>query len=92
MYPKKEWKLVSIEKSTRDGKKYKATIENKKSKKQVSIHFGSTAHQHYKDKKGLYSHLDHNDKERRKRFQNRFRSRYNPNEYSATYFSWAILW
>ena len=30
------------------------------------IHFGDNRYQQYKDKIGIYSHLDHNDKERRK--------------------------
>ena len=29
------------------------------------IHFGDARYQQYKDKIGLYSHLDHNDKKRR---------------------------
>lgn len=88
-YPKKDYKLIDIIPSSRKNKKYKATIKHYTGET-VSIHFGDSRYQQYKDKIGHYSHLDHNDKERRKRF--RARHKYNKDEYSPTYFSWTYLW
>ena len=36
-----------------------------------TIHFGNTDYQHYHDKTGIWKSLDHNDKERRKRYRAR---------------------
>ena len=61
-----------FKKSNRKGKKYMVEVDNK------WIHFGALkpdgkGYQHYKDSTGLglYSHLDHGDKERRKRYRDR---------------------
>ena len=57
--------MPKFEKSTRKGKKYSVTTLSGK-----KIHFGASNMEQYKDSTGLglYSHLDHNDKERRKRY------------------------
>ena len=57
--------MPKFEKSTRKGKKYSVIAPSGK-----KIHFGSIKMQQYRDSTGLglYSHLDHNDKERRKRY------------------------
>ena len=53
-----------LKKSTRKGKKYMVLFDGK------WIHFGSLTNQHYRDQTPLklYSNLDHEDTERRKRF------------------------
>ncbi len=55
--------MPKFEKSTIKGKKY--SVITPKGKK---IHFGNTDYEHFKDKIGLYSHLDHNDPIRRKNY------------------------
>ncbi len=76
-------------------KKYevKITFKDHPSKKQKIVSFGSLQHQHYRDKLGLFSHLDHNDDQRRKLFYNRFRSLLKKTKkYSPMYFSAKFLW
>ena len=55
-------------KSSRKGKKYKATFPDGK-----VVHFGASAYQHFKDSTGLglYAHKDHGDPARRKNFWKR---------------------
>ena len=54
------------EKSTRPGKKLMVKVNNK------TIHFGSSSkNEHFKDLTGIWSSLDHNDKERRKNYLSR---------------------
>jgi len=57
--------MPKFEKSTRKGKKYSVITPSGK-----KIHFGASGMEQYKDSTGLglYSHLDHGDKERRKRY------------------------
>ena len=61
-------------KSTRKNKKYMNYVKDKtkKSGKKL-IHWGDRRYKHFKDKTSLklYKHLDHNDKERRKRYLKR---------------------
>ena len=52
--------------------------------------FGDIRYQHYHDKLGYYSHLDHHDKQRRKRYYSRHNKDYP--KYSADWFSKKILW
>ena len=54
-----------FKKSTRKNNKYMVLTPNNK-----WIHFGHKKYKHFKDTTGLklYSHLDHNDKERKKRY------------------------
>jgi len=93
-YPKADYDLVDIRLSTRKNKKYDAYIRNRYNGNVVKISFGYAPMPHYKDSTPLkfYSHLDHNDEARRVRYQQRFRSRYDPRYYSSTYFSWNYLW
>ena len=58
----------NYEKSTRKDKKLMVKVNNK------VIHFGNLkppANQHFKDKTGIWSNLDHGDKQRRKNFLTR---------------------
>jgi len=72
-----------FQKSTRKNKKYQVKINNK------TVHFGDNRYQQYKDKIGLYSKLDHGDKERRKRYYMRHGKAV---KYSPKWFSHKYLW
>ena len=85
-----------FKKSTRKGKKYMV-----KTKSGKWLHFGSSEMQQYKDSTGLglYTHLNHNNKERRKRYLARAKGIKNKkgeltwnNPESANYFSVKFLW
>ena len=56
-------------KSSAKHKKYSVYVM-KNGKKRL-IHFGDNRYQHYKDRLGKWSHLDHYDKERRRRYYSR---------------------
>jgi hypothetical protein len=72
-----------FQKSTRKHKKYQVKVNNK------TVHFGDNRYQQYKDKIGLYSMLDHGDKERRKRYYARHGKAV---KYSPKWFSHNYLW
>ena len=76
-----------FEKSKAKGKKYAAILPDGK-----RVNFGALGYEHYKDRTPLklYSHLDHNDSERRKRYYERHNKDYP--KYSADYFSKKYLW
>ena len=61
-----------------------------KNGKKRLIHFGDSRYQQFKDKIGHYSSLDHNDKERRKRYYQRHGQTTDKN--SAKYWSHKVLW
>jgi len=100
-YLKKEYVFIHFEKSEKPLKKYKAILQNKKTGKNVSIHFGGIRdngkpYEQWKDSTGLglYTKYNHRDKERRKRYQNRH-NKEKPSfkkYWSAGYFSWKYLW
>ncbi len=69
-------------------KKYSVYVM-KNGKKRL-IHFGDSRYNQFKDKIGHYSSLDHNDKERRKRYYQRHGQTSDKN--SAKYWSHKILW
>ena len=54
--------LYNYERSTRAGKKLMVVVDGK------TIHFGSAAMQHYKDRTGIWKSKDHLDKKRRASF------------------------
>lgn len=76
-----------IRKSTRKNKKYDIIKGDK-----YLLSFGSSHHHQYKDATPLkaYSHLDHNDKERRRRYYLRHSKTLNKN--SPKYWSNRFLW
>jgi len=78
---------IKFEKSNANGKKYAAILPDGK-----RVNFGALGYEHYKDRTPLklYSHLDHNDSERRKRYYERHNKDYP--KYSADYFSKKYLW
>ena len=53
------------EKSTRKGKKLMVKVQDK------LIHFGDSSREHYRDKTGIWSNKNHNDKKRRKNYLTR---------------------
>jgi hypothetical protein len=90
-YSKKEYDLLKFQKSTSKNKKYDAILQNKLTKKIVKIPFGDKRYQQFYDKIGLYSSLNHNDKERRCLYIARHSKDINL-PYSPSYFSLNYLW
>ena len=81
-----------ISRSNRQGKKLMAKYTNKETGKQNTIHFGDSKMEQYKDKTGIWSHKDHNDPERRKRYIDRHKANENWSKPSAGLLSRYILW
>lgn len=81
-------KEFTIKKSTRQYKKYMAIFTSPKR----TVHFGDKRYQQYRDSTplGLYSHLNHMDTTRRKRYYNRHGK--NAELYSPKWFSHKYLW
>tara|TARA_R110000850_G_scaffold262509_2_gene391112 strand:- start:87 stop:374 length:288 start_codon:yes stop_codon:yes gene_type:complete len=88
----------NYEKSTRKGKKLMVTVKQSDGK-QKTIHFGSAAMEHFKDKTGIWKSKDHLDKDRRKNYKSRSSGIKNkkgeltytdPN--TANYHSYNVLW
>lgn len=88
--------MPEFKKSTRKGKKYMVLTPKGK-----WIHFGASNMEQFKDSTGLelYSHLDHGDKERRKRYLSRAKGIKNKkgeltknDKESANYYSIKYLW
>lgn len=82
-------KLLGFQVSNKKNKKYDAIMDNNGRIKLIS--FGDKRYEHYFDKLGHYSHLNHNDKERRRLYRLRHQND-NLDEYSPGFFSWHILW
>jgi hypothetical protein len=92
-----EKKLYKPFKSTAKNKKYSVYVM--KDGKKKLIHFGQLPYQHFKDKIGLYKNLDHNDKERRKRYLKRAKGITDKNgnltykdKNSSNYYAIKFLW
>lgn len=98
---------ISYSKSNLSGKKYRAEIPkamwNKARTDKITtpfkvIHFGALGYQHYHDRIGLFSELDHNDSKRRANYRARHSgvmSKYGPAykvKYSPAWFSFYYLW
>ena len=81
-------KLYKPFKSKAKNKKYSVYVM-KNGKKRL-IHFGDKRYQHFKDKLGKYSSLNHGDKERRKRYYARHGKTNDKN--TAKYWANKILW
>ena len=82
------------QKSTRKGKKLMTVVDNG-----TTVHFGDSSMQHFKDKTGIWKHLDHGDKERRKNYLARAKGIKNKkgeltylNPLSPNWHSYRILW
>lgn len=74
-----------------DKHKYVAVLAHKTTGQLRQVPFGDTNYQHYKDKLGHYSHLDHLDKERRRRFWLRH-GRNAQHKFSSAWWSAKMLW
>ena len=77
----------SVKVSTRANKKYDVYKDGK-----YLLSFGDLRYQHYRDKLGRFTELDHNDKERREKFRKRFGGKDFSNPDKALYWSWYYLW
>lgn len=77
-------------KSKAKNKKYSVYVM-KDGKKRI-IHFGDKRYQQFKDKIGVYKHLDHNDKKRRERYYKRHGERNIKDKSRPKYWSHKILW
>jgi hypothetical protein len=88
-----DYSFVMFEKSQNPSKKYDAVLYNKKAKKYKRVPFGDVNYQQYEDKTGLglYSHLNHYDKERRRLYKNRHKGE-DRNKFSSGFFSMRFLW
>lgn len=93
-YSKKNYKLLGFKKSDRKNKKYYAILENKLNKSLVKVHFGHPSYQHYRDITGLtdYTHLNHNDPERRRLYRMRHNRDIKDGYYSPGFFAYYYLW
>ena len=86
VYYKYGYKFVAP--SNREHSKY--DVYDVKTDKKIAS-FGDRRYEHYKDKIGYYSHLDHNDVVRRKLYRIRHAKDLN-NRDGAGYFSGKYLW
>jgi len=84
----KEKPLYKPFKSKAKNKKYSVYVL--KNGKRRLIHFGDSRYEQFKDKIGVYSKLDHNDKKRRELYYKRHGQTNDKN--SAKYWSHKILW
>lgn len=81
------WKYKGYEifVSDKPNKKYYATVGGRK------MYFGDSNYSHYRDKLGHWSHLDHLDVERRRRYKARHEKNRH-NKPSPGWFADQILW
>ena len=89
-----EYDFIRFEKAKAKNKKYSAIIRNKKTNKLKKLNFGDNRYKHFFDKTGLkiYTHLNHNDKQRRKNYISRHSVFIKKGFYSPSYFSMNFLW
>jgi hypothetical protein len=82
-------KVLDIRKSNQKHKKYSADVIIN-GQLYNNVNFGDTRYQHYKDSTPLklFSHLDHNDKDRRDRFYVRHKSNTGPAGMLSKKFLW----
>lgn len=88
-----DYQFVKFRKSKTKGKKYDALLMNKKTKRNKTVPFGAKGYEHYEDSTGLglYSHLDHKDKQRRRNFMKRHNSNAK-HKFSSAWFAKKFLW
>ena len=77
-------------KSTRKNKKYAVYV--KKNGKKTLIHFGDKRYQHFRDKIGKYTHLEHNDSNRRRSWLARHGVSDKTSKNTAVYWAAKVLW
>ena len=85
--------FIGFEKSHLPTKKYNTILENKTTGRVSRVPFGAVGYEQYKDSTGLgiYSHLDHLDKDRRQNYIRRH-SKDNNKPFSASWLSLHYLW
>lgn len=87
-----KYKFTGFEISTTCGKKYDALMQHKQTGKVKRVPFGDLRYEHFNDRAlGLFSHLNHNDPERRRLYKKRHAGE-NEKKYTAGYFAWRFLW
>ena len=91
-YLKTDYKIIGYKPSNVGYKKYTAVLEHKKTKKQIKIHFGDKNFESFQDKTGLNMYKTHNDKKRRELYRKRAVGKVKDDYYSASWFSYHILW
>tara|TARA_B100000963_G_C22209867_1_gene486815 strand:+ start:266 stop:547 length:282 start_codon:yes stop_codon:yes gene_type:complete len=90
---KKETKKIILNKPFKSKQKYKKySVYVLKDGKRRLIHFGDKRYQHFKDRIGHYSHLDHNDKKRRENYYKRHKEKNIKDKSRPKYWSHKILW
>lgn len=72
-------------------KKYSVMVKSTSGNLKI-IHFGDSRYQQYHDQIGRYQHLDHFDRERRKRYRQRHIKDNINNKNTPGYWSWWYLW
>lgn len=74
MGQKMKEKIIKIEKAKTKGKKYTATVQNRKTKKNRKISFGAIGYEQFKDRTPLklYKKFNHSNKKRQERYYARF--------------------
>ena len=84
--------------SSSKNKKYSVYVKDNNDNKKL-IHFGDKRYQHYEDKIGFYSNLNHYDKERRRLYLKRSKKITDKNDNltyknknSSNYWSIKFLW
>jgi len=87
------FKHIRFERSRTKGKKYDAIIEDKVTRRQQRVPFGSSEHEQYRDSTGLklYSRLDHNDPKRRQNYLARH-AKTMTKKFSPSWYSAKFLW
>ena len=87
-----DYRFLRFEVSERKGKKYDGILQNKETKKEIRVPFGDRNYGHYEDKAlGVYSRLDHKDKDRRANYIRRHENDIH-NKFSSGWFSRWYLW
>lgn len=76
--------------SKREYKKYSVYVKSESGGKKL-IHFGDKRYEQYFDKIGHYSHLNHNDKKRRKNYRSRHAGE-DKDKNKPGWWAWHKLW
>lgn len=87
-----DYKFIKFEKSKQKNKKYNAILYNYKTKRFKRVPFGDIRYEQFRDKTGLglYSHLNHLDEKRKKKYYNRHGKK--ATKFSSKWFSHKYLW
>ena len=89
MVDKEKKELYKPFKSKAKNKKYSVYVKSKTGGTRL-LHFGDSRYPQFKDKLGHYSHLNHNDPQRRKNYYSRHGKATSKD--SAKYWAHKILW